>query len=117
MMREDLIVPDESDEKIDPGCTKNVKWEPFTTLDERMAVENPALVPCLQALKEKIGIEEYNKYINGLIGLKKDDTTVMLITAKEMHRTFIEGKFREAIKEAFGVRYVRTICQSSSYFF
>ena len=111
-MRKDLIVPGEREEclaTVPPEIRSRVVTEPFSPLQERVAKENPDMLPALLKLKESIGQEDFDRYINTLQNIRRNATTVMLITDKELHRTNIEAKFIPQIEEAFAVNFVRVV--------
>ncbi len=84
---------------------------PFTPLTERLAVENPELLIGLEKVKIVIGEQDFEKYINSLISLKKSDDLLLLITGKSMHYSIIESKFIPILIESFNVTKVRVISQ------
>jgi len=84
---------------------------PFTPLRERLAVEKPDLLPGLDQLKLLIGEQDFDKYINSLISLKKRGDLLLLITGKTMYYSIIERKFIPMLKESFSVSRVRVISQ------
>ncbi len=110
-MREDLIVPAESSEKEALAIGSRVIVEPFSPLLVRMRSEKPELVAGLEALRDLVGEEHFEKYFNSLQSLKKDEKNVMLITDNEMKRTAIERQYIGALQQAFAVQYVRVVCQ------
>lgn len=83
----------------------------FTPLTQRLAVEKPELLPSLDQLKAMIGTQDFEKYIDSLISLKKSDDLLLLITGKTMYYSIIESKFIPMLKESFGVTKVRVISQ------
>lgn len=111
-MRKDLVVPGESEENlstIPEEIRSRVITEPFSPLEGRIANEKPEMLPALLKLKELIGEESFNKHINTLQNIRRNETTVMLITAKEIHRTNIEANYLAQIEEAFAVQFVRVV--------
>ncbi|WP_378952713.1 hypothetical protein [Pelosinus sp. sgz500959] len=84
---------------------------PFTPLTERIAVELPELSSGLHQLKLMIGEQDFNKYINSLISLKRSGDLLLLITGKAMYYSIIEKKFLPMLKESFKVAKVRVINQ------
>ena len=84
---------------------------PFTPLIERIAVESPELLLCLDYLKSMIGEPDFEKYINSLVSLKKSDDLLLLITGKTMYYSIIESKFIPMLQESFNVTKVRVISQ------
>ncbi len=111
-MRKDLIVPGEQEEKhsaIPQEARARVVTEQFTPLEERIAKEQPHMLESLLKLKESMGVEEFDKYINCLQSLRRNETTVMLVTDKQVHRTNIEAKYIPHIEKAFNVNFVRVV--------
>ena len=84
---------------------------PFTPLEERIACEAPHLLEGLERLKTKIGAEDFDKYINTLVSLRKVDDLALIITKREMNRSIIVSRFLPAIKECFAVNYIQVINQ------
>lgn len=84
---------------------------PFTPLTERIENEAPHLSSGLAALKIAIGNNDFDKYINSLLSLKKVDDQLLMITKKEMYRSIIMSRFLPAIKESFAVSFVRIVNQ------
>jgi hypothetical protein len=84
---------------------------PFTPLQERVALENPELMPGLDQLKVFMGAPDFDKYINSLHSLRRVDGLLLLITGKTMYYSIIESKFLPMLKESFGVTKVRIISQ------
>ncbi|ERI04315.1 hypothetical protein [Aneurinibacillus aneurinilyticus] len=87
----------------------------FTTLEERMVFHHSELVDSLMNLKTKIQEHDYEKYINCLISLRKHGDKLLVITSHAMHKTIIEGRFLQPIKEAFHVSDVRIVSQTSQF--
>lgn len=111
-MREDLQVPSELDENFVVENAKDAKvfTEPFSPLELRIQKEQPELVESLTKLKEAIGPEAFAKHISTLQSIRRNATTVMLVTSNELHRTNIEANYLNHISKAFDVEYVRTVC-------
>ncbi len=111
-MRKDLIVPGENEEAFSAApkdIHTRVVTEPFTPLEERVAKDQPYMLEDLLKLKESIGQQDFDKYINTLQSIKRNDTTVMLVTDTPMNRTNIEAKFIPQIEKAFNVNFVRVV--------
>lgn len=113
-MRKDLIVPDEKDEQFAmPSASEintRVVTEPFTPLKGRIAEEHPEMIPALEKLEELMGIEEFERHINTLQSIRRNATTVMLITDRPLQKTNIEAKYLSHIEKAFEVNFVRIVC-------
>ena len=87
------------------------RWEPLTPLTERIRVEAPALLPGLQQLQQKMTPADFAEYILPLAGLRQNNSLLLVITRKEMHRSIIERNFLTIIKESFAAANVRIISQ------
>ena len=111
-MRRDLIVPGEMDEiaALPGGGDPRVVREQFTPLLMRMEQEQSPILPSLLKLKGLMTEEDFNKYINTLQNIRRNDTTVMLVTDDALVKTYIEGKFLKQVEDAFGVQFVRVVC-------
>ena len=112
-MRKDLIVPDERDEilaKHSEDVPVRVITEPFTPLKSRIEVESPDMLPALLRLEDIMGKEDFERYINTLQNIRRNATTVMLITDRPLHKTNIEAKFLGHLEKAFEVQFVRVVC-------
>ena len=66
----------------------------------------------LAALKELVGEEDFGKYIETLVGLRRDGESLRIITDKELHRSLLERNFIVSLKQAFGVSEVQIISQA-----
>lgn len=84
---------------------------PFTPLMERIESEAPHLASSLVTLKNAMGTDDFEKYINSLISVRKAGDKLLMITKKEMYRSIIIGQFLPAIKDSFAVSSVRIISQ------
>ena len=84
---------------------------PFTPLMERIEKETPHLSSCLVALQVAIGTHDFEKYINSLLSVRKVEDQLLMITKKEMYRSIIMSRFLPAIKESFGVSFIRIVNQ------
>ncbi|WP_378951582.1 hypothetical protein [Pelosinus sp. sgz500959] len=84
---------------------------PFTPLMERIEKEAPELSSALVTLQVVIGKDEFEKYINSLLSVRKVNDQVLMITKKEMYRSIIMSRFLPAIKESFAVNFVRVVSQ------
>ncbi len=84
---------------------------PFTPLMERIKNEAPHLSSSLVALQVAIGKDDFEKYINSLISVRKSEDQLLMITKKEMYRSIIMSRFLPAIKESFAVNFIRIVSQ------
>jgi hypothetical protein len=112
-MRKDLQVPNENDELAAMPAdrqTSRVVAESFTPLLTRAKQEDAQILPALLKLKELIGAEDFDLYINTLQNVRRNETTVLLITDNALRKTGIEAKFLAKIEEAFGAQFVRVVC-------
>ena len=83
--------------------------ERFSSIEERIAAEKPHLNQGLSKLKELLGEALFNKYINRVQTISKNESTLLLVAGSEMRRTHILRECIPALKEAFGVLSVRVI--------
>ena len=112
-MRRDLQVPNENDELAAMPADRQssrVVAESFTPLLNRVRQESAEILPALLKLKDLIGEEDFDLYINTLQNIRRNETTVLLITDNALRKTNIEAKFLAKIEEAFGARFVRVVC-------
>lgn len=84
---------------------------PFTPLQERIAKETPDLTEALVTLREKIGAEDFERYINSLVSIKKVEGQLLIITKREMNRSIMISRFLPALKESFKVDFIRIVNQ------
>jgi len=84
---------------------------PFSPLEERIAREMPHLSGALAELRSFMGTNDFEKYINSLVSLRKVGDQVLLITKREMFRSILVSRFLPAIKKSFDVEFVRIINQ------
>lgn len=84
---------------------------PFTPLEERIAQETPQLSDGLATLRIAIGADDFEKYINSLVALRKVDDQLLMITKREMYRSIIISKFLPDIKRCFAVQFIRIVNQ------
>ncbi|MDR2005673.1 MAG: hypothetical protein LBP78_00285 [Acidaminococcales bacterium] len=111
-MRKDFQVPDEHDEMAAMPADRQssrVVTEFFTPLLARVEKESAEILPALLKLKKLIGDDDFDLYINTLQNIRRNETTVLLITDKALHKTNIEARFMAKIEEAFGVEFVRVV--------
>lgn len=95
--------------------TTHVTAVPFTTLEERMILHHSELGGSLLNLKKKMQEQEYEKYINSLLSLRKNGDKLLLITGYAMHKSIIEQDFLHLIKESFAVSDVRVVSQTGQF--
>lgn len=84
---------------------------PFTPLEARIAAETPELISSLAALREAMGADDFETYINTLASLRKVDEQLLIVTRRAMNGSIIIGRFLPMLKECFGVRYVQVVNQ------
>ncbi len=83
----------------------------FTSILDRPEYREEPIYGKLLTLKELMGEEDFNEYINSLLRITYNGQALWLITKKEMHRTIIEGRFIPLIAKAFDVRNIRVFSQ------
>lgn len=91
--------------------TKTRYSVPFSSLEERIAQEAPDLSVALSELRIVMGHDDFEKYINSLVSLRKVDDRLLMITRREMFRSILVSRFLPVIKESFGVKFVRVVSQ------
>ncbi|MDF2875171.1 MAG: hypothetical protein K0R22_1854 [Sporomusa sp.] len=84
---------------------------PFSPLTERIAQEAPQLSVALAELRAVMGTEDFERYIDSLVSLRKVGDQLLLITRREMYRSILLSRFLPAIKQCFAVRVVRIVSQ------
>ncbi|HWR45127.1 hypothetical protein [Sporomusa sp.] len=84
---------------------------PFSPLEERIAQEAPYLTMALAELRTGMGSDDFEKYINSLISLRKIDDQLLIITRREMYRSILISRFLPVIKQSFKVKFVRIVNQ------
>ena len=104
--------PSEIEECFAVMSSPGLHMEKFTPLSVRLASTQPELQSGLAMLKELIGEEEFGKYIETLVGMRRDGEVLRIITDKELHRSLLERNFITSLKQAFGVSKVRIISQA-----
>ena len=72
------------------------------------AEEKPALSGCLAKLRELLPKEVFDRSFAKVENLSKSGEALLIVT-NAMHRSFIERDCIGALKEAFGVKYVRVV--------
>lgn len=84
----------------------------FTPVLDRPEYQGEPIHSKLLALREAMGEEDFNAYINSLLRVTYNGQALWLITKKEMHRTIIEGKFLPLIAKTFEVNNIRVFSQA-----
>ena len=102
----------ETEENLAVMISPGLHMEIFTPLSARLASAQPELQPGLAALKELVGEEDFGKYIETLVGMRRDGEALRIITDKELHRSLLERNFIASLKQAFGVSEVQIISQA-----
>lgn len=90
---------------------KDPRLETFSPLSQRVVKDNPDFEQKLFRLKELMGEKPFEDYIENLISLKKEGSTLWLITNREMTRSILERNHLSQIRSAFDVEGVRIITQ------
>ncbi len=83
----------------------------FTPLLERPEYIESPMYEKLLSLRNAMGEEDFNTYINSLVRMTYNGSTLWLITNKERHRTIIEGKYLSIISHIFEAKVVRIFSQ------
>ena len=104
--------PSEIEECFAVMSSPGLHMEKFTPLSVRLASTQQGLQSGLAALKELVGEEDFGKYIETLVGLRRDGESLRIITDKELHRSLLERNFIVSLKQAFGVSEVQIISQA-----
>ena len=104
--------PEGIEENLAVMSSPGLHMEEFTPLSARLAFAQQGLQPGLVMLKGLIGEEEFGKYIETLLGMRRDGEVLRIITDKELHRSLLERNFIPSLKQAFGVSEVRIISQA-----
>lgn len=87
--------------------------ERFRSIEERVASDKPQLQDSLAKLKLLLGPSLFDKHINRLQNISKNEQTLLLVTSSEMRRTLLERECLPALKEAFQVQRVRVVSGST----
>lgn len=88
----------------------SVYREVLTPLTQRMATENPDLLPALASLKEAMGERDFEKYIERLSALKVNGDMLWITARTQIDRSILERNHREALKTAFQVKRFQILC-------
>ena len=90
------------------GMDRTLSAEVMRPIEERIAEEKPALSGCLAKLRELLPTEVFDRSFAKVENLSKNGEALLIVT-NAMHRSFIERDCIGALKEAFGVKYVRVV--------
>ncbi len=104
--------PEEFEENLSVMNSPGLHMEAFTPLSSRLVAARQELQPELEALKGLIGEEDFGKYIETLVGMRRDGAFLRIVTDKEFHRSLLERNFITPLKQAFGVAGVQIISQA-----
>ncbi|WP_319371380.1 hypothetical protein [uncultured Ilyobacter sp.] len=85
--------------------------EKFTPLIERIKSNRPKLLEPLKKLKDEIGDENFEKYFNTLLDIKKFENQMMITTDRNINRSIITRQFMGNIHRCFDVDSVRIVVQ------
>ena len=85
--------------------------EKFTPLIERIEISKPKLLEPLKKLREEIGDEDFEKYFNTLLDIKKFENQMMITTDRNINRSIISRQFMSHIHKCFDVDTVRIVVQ------
>lgn len=83
----------------------------FTPVLERPEYQGEPIHGKLLALREAMGEEDFNRYINSLLRITYNGRALWLITRSERNRTLIEGKYLPLIAKIFDVAAPRVFSQ------
>ncbi|MDO4179539.1 MAG: DnaA N-terminal domain-containing protein [Phascolarctobacterium sp.] len=97
------------DEQFVAAVDNKLSAEVFSPFFTRASKEKPQLLPGLEKLKELMGENEFDKYINPIHNINLGDGALLIVTGNEQLRTILVGKYLENIKTAFNVASVRII--------
>ena len=87
---------------------QSLSAEVMRPIEERIAEEKPALSGCFAKLRELLPKEVFDRSFAKVENLSKSGEALLIVT-NAMHRSFIERDCIGALKEAFGVKYVRVV--------
>ncbi|WP_319203607.1 hypothetical protein [uncultured Ilyobacter sp.] len=85
--------------------------EQFTPLIERIEANKPKLLEPLKKLKTEIGEDNFEKYFNTLLDIKKFENQMMITTDRNINRSIITRQFMDHIHRCFEVDSVRIVVQ------
>lgn len=89
---------------------EEIYTERFTTIEERIKgteIEKP-----FKELKEAIDHNDFQKYFNHLIKIKKHERDMLIITHSENHRAIIIREYLKLLQEIFQVSNVIIVVQA-----
>lgn len=89
--------------------------EAFTPLSQRLEKEKVDLIKGLEQLKELIGESNFNQHIETLLSIKKFESTLLVITERELQRSLLLRDFISQIQQAFQVEKVQIISQANVF--
>ncbi|WP_320047300.1 hypothetical protein [uncultured Ilyobacter sp.] len=85
--------------------------EKFTPLMDRIEANKPKLLEPLKKLKNEIGEEDFEKYFNTLLDIKKFENQMMITTDRNINRSIITRQFMDHLHRSFDVDSVRIVVQ------
>ena len=91
--------------------SKTLRREVFTSLSQRLATEDPGLLPAFGRLRDGMDAADFEKYMESLVRIRQSDEMLLVITKDAMHRTMIEGRFRDHLAKAFNAGIVQVLSQ------
>jgi|GEM_PF-976529 hypothetical protein len=95
------------------GVSANRYQMAFEPLSQRIAVEMPGLSSQLENLKGDVGVDDFEKYFESLLSLKKIQDTLWIVTDREFHRSLLLRNFLPQLKKAFTVEKVQILSQAN----
>ena len=84
----------------------------FTPVTQRPEYQEEPIKSKLAELKEAMGEEDFNRYIESLLRITYNGRALWLITKQERNRTILEGKYLPLIAKIFGVAAPRIFSQA-----
>lgn len=90
------------------GMDNTLTAEVMRPIEERIAEEKPALSGCLAKLQDLLPKDIFERSFAKVENLSKNGDALLIVT-NAMQRSFIERDCIGALKEAFGVKYVRVV--------
>lgn len=91
------------------GNNPHLSTERLTPLEERCSQEKPHLLAGLLKLKDLIGAEKFDRYINPIPNFNQNGKMMLFVAGNELRRSHIVRECIPAIKVAFGADTVRVI--------
>lgn len=87
----------------------NISIEKRTPLEVRLQETRPELIGALKTLKEKIGEESFNKFVEPLNNVTRSGGMLLLVAEDLRQKSLLERDYIPQIKETFEVQVVRIV--------